>query len=368
LICGSATYDAHDREGGGDRQILPASLVWDHYQQVPSDFPAAALDTSEPVAVGRLPAVTAAQLQNMVAKTLAALRAPYQAQRQALLVADDDQRFARLTDNLATDITTLSVQQHNIATDGAAAVRRSVLSALGSGAALTVFVGHGAEDVWAAEGILTNADAASLAPGRPGATLQVACGSGYYASPHIRSLSEALLTAEGGPAAHLVSTGLLPTGSQSRFATTLMEALTNGRPLGEALLDARREHLATDPVTVRTFTVLGDPALRLPLSRDDLDADGLPNEWEARYGLDPEDPHDAETDPDNDGVTNGWEYRNRTNPMDEPAPDQPEDDDSSECGAYAAAGRSAMLPYLLLMAMIAWRCRAAANAKRGAGS
>lgn len=47
---------------------------------------------------------------------------------------------------------------------------------------------------------------------------------------------------------------------------------------------------------------------------DDLDLDGMPNDWEQTYGLDPEDPNDADLDPDQDGLTNYQEYESNTDP------------------------------------------------------
>ena len=47
---------------------------------------------------------------------------------------------------------------------------------------------------------------------------------------------------------------------------------------------------------------------------EDTDNDGMPDWWEKKYGLNPEDPSDAEGDPDGDGITNLEEYKAGTNP------------------------------------------------------
>jgi len=46
----------------------------------------------------------------------------------------------------------------------------------------------------------------------------------------------------------------------------------------------------------------------------DSDHDGMPDEWEKKYGLDPNDPSDAAKDLDGDGYTNLEEYLNGTDP------------------------------------------------------
>jgi pectate lyase len=46
----------------------------------------------------------------------------------------------------------------------------------------------------------------------------------------------------------------------------------------------------------------------------DTDHDGMPDEWEKKYGLDPNDPSDAAMDKDGDGYTNLEEYLNGTDP------------------------------------------------------
>jgi hypothetical protein len=47
---------------------------------------------------------------------------------------------------------------------------------------------------------------------------------------------------------------------------------------------------------------------------DDTDSDGMPDAWEAQYGLDPYDPRDASQDLDSDGTSNLEEYTAGTNP------------------------------------------------------
>lgn len=46
----------------------------------------------------------------------------------------------------------------------------------------------------------------------------------------------------------------------------------------------------------------------------DADHDGMPNDWEKKYGFNPEDPSDARQDADGDGFTNLEEYKAGTNP------------------------------------------------------
>ena len=59
----------------------------------------------------------------------------------------------------------------------------------------------------------------------------------------------------------------------------------------------------------------------------DSDNDGMPDEWEILYGLDPNDPADALLDPDVDGLNNLEEHGTRTDPND---PDT--DDDTTNDG------------------------------------
>lgn len=61
-------------------------------------------------------------------------------------------------------------------------------------------------------------------------------------------------------------------------------------------------------------TVGGWPKLRSAAAPLDTDGDGMPDEWERRFGLDPNDPSDGPQDKDGDGYTNLEEYLNGTDP------------------------------------------------------
>ena len=52
-------------------------------------------------------------------------------------------------------------------------------------------------------------------------------------------------------------------------------------------------------------------------SEKDSDGDGIPDWWEKKYGLNPEDPADAAEDPDGDGLPNLYEYLTGNDPFQE---------------------------------------------------
>lgn len=58
----------------------------------------------------------------------------------------------------------------------------------------------------------------------------------------------------------------------------------------------------------------GWPELKSTVTPVDSDADGMPDRWEQRHGLNPHQPTDGSADKDKDGYTNLEEYLNNTNP------------------------------------------------------
>ncbi len=307
LLAGDASYDPRGYLGGAEADLVPTQLVdttfagWtasDVWYALPASDntgettpPGAtaaaqgrggnANDSAffEPqVAVGRLPAQTARQLQVMVAKTLAYERAQMSGpgRESVLLLADNDdpaftavaQRFAEtLGGGITSEVVTISG-------DGAEA--RSRLSrAFHDGAGLVGYFGHGSMTLWAQEKVLSVEDVPALANNdRPPIVFTVTCLSGLFNHPTGVSLGEALLRAEGaGAVAALVPSGAGTLGEQRPLADALarsLAALQSGDAgdsavrLGDIMLQAQG-NLPETSETMReialTFNLLGDPTL-----------------------------------------------------------------------------------------------------------
>lgn len=87
-------------------------------------------------------------------------------------------------------------------------------------------------------------------------------------------------------------------------------------PAGSLVTNAR---LTGDGTTV-VFELLAIPSLTstVYVGRLDLDRDGMPDTWEATFGLDSSTPLDALQDPDDDGATNAAEFTAGTHPRGAP--------------------------------------------------
>jgi hypothetical protein len=81
---------------------------------------------------------------------------------------------------------------------------------------------------------------------------------------------------------------------------------------------------------------------------NDTDNDGMPDNWEERYGLNPYDPNDASQDKDNDGITNLEEYQQGTNPLKKLSSSTEILDRLQENWAYLTASLIVLIAIILL--------------------
>lgn len=273
VLAGKGTYDPKNLLGLSTN-LLPAWLVTTEQGIAPADAGYAALDGRgvPAVAVGRIPAVTAAEMRAYVDKVAAYESAPAGAWTgQALLVADDADSggdFAATSGALAAALPPgLALTRVDLAGAGQLADSRARLQdALRQGQGLFNYVGHGGLDRLASEGLLLTSDVPALgnAPRVPVMTA-LTCLIAQFAYPSLSSLGEELvLRSDGGAAALYGPTWLSQNAPAGELGRHLLPRLAEpeGR-LGDRLLRGLADYTAAggDRETLRTYVLLGDPAL-----------------------------------------------------------------------------------------------------------
>jgi hypothetical protein len=223
------------------------------------------------MAVGRIPAQTAEQVANVVAKTLAYERDPAAAQwaGRALFVADDKQSsFQEISDNLAANFLPEAYDVEKIYLGQTDAPNAAVIEQLNRGVGVLTYVGHGSMNVWAQEKILRTEDATVLSNDALPFMMTMTCLVGYFHHPQAVSMGEELLfNPNGGVVASLVPTSESLASDQSELASNIYVHLFGDAPtVGEAIMLGKRDLSAERDLMqdlIETFTLLGDPALRL---------------------------------------------------------------------------------------------------------
>jgi hypothetical protein len=265
LLAGKATYDPRDYRGLGETDLVPTQLIDTAQLETASDDALADFngDGLAELAVGRLPARTLSEAQQLVARIQAYELA--RGSREAILVADrpDGYNFEQASEALVSWLpagTTVERLYRNQLGD--APTRTRLLEAFRRGPQLVNYAGHGSTGLWRGN-LLTSADAAQLGPS--GLTLLVAmtCLNGYVIDPLSDALSEAFLKApNGGAIAVWASSTLTGAASQAAINPAIYRHLfASGQPLGEATRLAKQS--TSDADVRRSWLLLGDPLLRL---------------------------------------------------------------------------------------------------------
>lgn len=273
LLVGGDTFDPRNFAGAGLRSFVPSLFAWDGvFGRIPSEnrFADVRGDARPEFAIGRLPARNVAEATAMVDK-IVRQTSLLQALRGRDTFAADNQAAGDFPFRAhAETVRSLLGSTAPIAdvADGIDVARASLLAALGAGAQTTHFFGHAGPSQWADEGLLTAADAASLAGnGKPTVLFTWACEAQWFLN-NTPTVSEAMLsTPNGGAVAATGPLGISDPARQRFFADKVYAKVLAGKTLGEALRLAKLEALAQDPglaPVVEGWVLFGDPALRLP--------------------------------------------------------------------------------------------------------
>lgn len=274
-LVGKGTYDPKDYKGLGTN-LFPVLMVTTSKGLIAADNPYADIrndDGLPELAMGRIPALTNADVQNYVTKLQTYESGS--ALAKALLVADNPDSGGNFTAD-SQAVADVLQQNHGFTTTpiyfqtggAAATTRQQIISALNAGVGLFNYVGHGGNQQLAAEGLLRNADVSQLTnSARLPVFLAFTCyiGNGSYLGQD--SLTEALLWRQGGGiVAAFASTGPSDDGQAHALNLSLIDALFGATPvLGDAaavaLADLARKGGTRSMLDI--YQVFGDPALNI---------------------------------------------------------------------------------------------------------
>lgn len=275
VLAGGGTYDYKDILGYGDN-LIPPLMVNTPKGLFASDnrFGDAKGEDGVPeIAVGRLPVLTATELQSYIDKM-----SEYENSRgawtgRALMLADNPDEggdFTYDSDRLADLLPGYRVNKvylPDFATIDKA--RKKAKQVIDSGVVLVNFIGHAGLDRLTAEGLLKSSDVSALQNGQklPLFTT-VTCVAGRFAVPGYDSLGETLvLKAGGGAAAVWAPTGASYNRLAKSLAVKFFQALfqQQEKVIGRALVKAYRSYAACggESFILDIYNLLGDPALRI---------------------------------------------------------------------------------------------------------
>ncbi len=252
--------------------------------------------------IGRLSVETVNQAEAVVDKILAYEQAPPNGdwRRRIISVADDevsnsgDFIFRKSLDEIAKDHTRLGYETVEIfledITDEVEAkpddfdvhpqrvAKDMIIEALGEGAVLAQYAGHGGNTVWAHEIIFDNASVDQVEEtNKIPFMLVLSCYNGYFDKPGEPSMAEKLLRKEkGGIIGMLSATRLTYASGNDPLNRIIFDMLfkRNVRQLGPLSFDSKVELLMTEGTgqidVMMEYTLFGDPALQIAIANGEI--------------------------------------------------------------------------------------------------
>jgi hypothetical protein len=268
LLMGNGTFDPRNYLETAVPDLVPVKLVDTSLLETASDdwFADFNNDGIPEMAIGRIPAETAADATIAVKRLIAYDQLGGGWKNQALLVAgaaqdptDDFEGYTAAVKSLLPGRVTAT----QVLAGSDPLAQADVLSGLNAGASLVNYVGHGSDEVWA-DGLLSSEDAAGLTNGNAAPfVLSMTCLNGYFQDVYTEALAKTLLSApNGGAVAVWASSGLTDASPQSSINQAMITALyAPGTTIGQAARAAKSG--TTDMDVRRTWILFGDPAMKL---------------------------------------------------------------------------------------------------------
>jgi len=222
-------------------------------------------DNRPELAVGRWPVDSAAEVESLVARTLA-----YEAGTaldNVLFTTDGSEaQFA----DFARRLWSAGEFEETAITHLSGAQSAEVTAAWNEGSWLTTYIGHGSLELWGKDDVFNTQAVQDLkGSANPPIVLQLTCLTGLFAQPGIESLAEVMLHHENGPVLLVAATSLTLSAHQEPFATSLTQNINNSEfeRIGDAFQAAKLDLEIEKSNGLReindTFVLLGDPSAHI---------------------------------------------------------------------------------------------------------
>jgi Peptidase family C25 len=268
LLAGDGTFDYKNYFGLSDNDVVPAKLVDTSYLETSSDdwYVDFNDDGLPDMAIGRLPVRNATEASRMVGRIIGYDSQPVA--NSALLVSDssnDGHDFAAASKALRPLLPpAMAVSEIQRGTADDASLHDKLIAALNSGQKVVNYSGHGSVNLWRGN-LLTNDDAKLLTNSKNLELFVVMnCLNAYFIDPRSDSLGERLMRADnGGASAVWASSGQTDQAGQATLNQEFYRLLFGTTPLTVGEAAARAKAAVASPDIRRTWTLLGDPAMRL---------------------------------------------------------------------------------------------------------
>ncbi len=273
VLAGEGTFDYKNYLGFGDN-LLPAKVVPTPHGLFESDTWYADVEGDDGVpeiALGRLPVMTAEELQSQVDKIGAYEAAAGDWTRRVMMVADnpdDAGDFPATSDEVGALVPGGYLKERIYLPDWTVpAARTAIQNGVNNGALLFNYIGHGAVEHLAAEVLLATNDVPLLVNGEKlPVMLGMTCYAGRYSLPGFDCLGECLVMSPvGGTVGVWAPTGL----SMNHLAVWLDQGFFSARfvagvtVLGDLILSASDYYAdqGGEQYMLYIYNLLGDPAL-----------------------------------------------------------------------------------------------------------
>jgi hypothetical protein len=276
--------------------LLPSLLAREDSVSLDDVFtvPISARNTLPQATIGRFPVRTVRDVQVAVAKTKTFEDDPLLRYANDVVGVTDARDYYNFEPSFQSFLDQITIAQRkagaSIAQQGTRALRSStftyrtntvndltrstMLHAVKTGTMFWVYYGHGTPDTWSEYRIFTTNDITEAnfpKQTKPFITLSIGCQQNFDTRGK-PSIVEQLMNKEGGAVATFAAAGFGLLSEGNGAVTVVMEMLladaTRKHTLGSAVLEMKRG--AIDPLPTfddfyRRLSILGDPALRIPL-------------------------------------------------------------------------------------------------------